>query len=222
MASYGYVRVSTLLQAEEGHSLQVQQRQVESYAVLKDLELTRLFVERGVSGSMPMYLRPEGSLLWAELKRGDHIITPKLDRMFRSSLDALSMMNRAKKLGVQLHMIDLGGNVTGEGIGKLVFAVLAAVAEAERDRIRERIKDVKADQRRQGRYLGGSIPFGFDLAHDGILTPNSLQQHDLALAYRLWRVGNSFRTLMQFLAARGHIVSHATIRKHLLRMKKTS
>jgi hypothetical protein len=36
------------------------------------------------------------------------------------------------------------GNVTGDGISKLVFTILSAVAEAERDRIRERIRDVKA------------------------------------------------------------------------------
>jgi DNA invertase Pin-like site-specific DNA recombinase len=42
-------------------------------------------------------------------------------------------------------MIDLGGDVTGNGVSKLVFTILSAVAEAERDRIRERIRDVKAE-----------------------------------------------------------------------------
>jgi hypothetical protein len=53
-------------------------------------------------------------------------------------------------------MIDLGGDVTGNGISKLVFTILSAVAEAKRDRIR----DVKADQRNRRRYLGGIVPFG--------------------------------------------------------------
>lgn len=46
-----------------------------------------------------------------------------------------------KQQGVSLHMIDLGGDVTS----KLVFTILGAVAEAERDRIRERIADGKRD-----------------------------------------------------------------------------
>ena len=50
-------------------------------------------------------------------------------------------------------MIDLGGDVTGDGHAKLVFTILSAVAEAERDRTRERIMDVKVDQKRRGRYL---------------------------------------------------------------------
>ena len=49
----------------------------------------------------------------------------------------------------------LGGEVAGNGISKLVFAIISAVAEAERDRIVQRILDVKSDQRRRGRYLGG-------------------------------------------------------------------
>ncbi len=56
--------------------------------------------------------------------------------------------------------IDLGGDVTGNGISKLVFTILSAVTEAERDRIRERIRDVKADQRKRRRYLGGIVLFG--------------------------------------------------------------
>ena len=67
------------------------------------------------------------------------VITPKLDRMFRSANDALANLDHMKKMGVHLHMIDLGGDVTGNGIAKLVFTILSAVAEAERDRIRERI-----------------------------------------------------------------------------------
>ena len=39
--------------------------------------------------------------------------------------------------------IDLGGDVTGNGISKLVFTILSAVAENERDRIRERVRDAK-------------------------------------------------------------------------------
>ena len=54
--------------------------------------------------------------------------------MFRFALDALDVHAKLKSRNVILHMIDLGGN----GISKLVFTILSAVAEAERDRIRKR------------------------------------------------------------------------------------
>ena len=126
--------------------LGAQQCRVEGYAMQHDLSIDQHFVERGISGSVPLDERPEGKSLLAILKPGDVIITPKLDRMFRSALNALGVLEGLKQQGVSLHMIDLGGDVTGNGISKLVFTILSAVAEAERDRIRERIADVKRDQ----------------------------------------------------------------------------
>ena len=73
--------------------------------------------------------------------------------MFRSALDALTMVKAFKEKGVSLHLIDLGGDIAGNGISKLFFTIISAVAEAERDRIVQRILDVKRDQKRQGKHL---------------------------------------------------------------------
>src|SRR6201994_3017615 len=173
---YGYARVSTLAQADEGESLDVQQRTIAGYAQMHGLEVASVFVERGVSGSKPLADRPQGAALLAALEPGDVVITPKLDRMFRSALDALDVLGRLKQAGVALHMIDLGGDTTGNGVSKLVFTILSAVAEAERDRSRERITEVKRDQRQRGRYLGGKIPWGYRVGDDGALVPIPEQQ----------------------------------------------
>ena len=61
MAVYGYVRVSTQAQADEGESLAVQQRQIEGYCHMHALSLDRVYVERGISGSVAVTERPEGS-----------------------------------------------------------------------------------------------------------------------------------------------------------------
>jgi putative DNA-invertase from lambdoid prophage Rac len=95
--------------------------------------------------------------------RGDVVITAKLDRAFRSAADALGTLEEMKDQGVGLHMIDLGGDVCGNGISKLVFTILSAVAENERDRIRERIRDVKRHLASQGIYNGGRRPFGYNV-----------------------------------------------------------
>jgi putative DNA-invertase from lambdoid prophage Rac len=47
---------------------------------------------------------------------------------------ALGTLEIFKEQGVQLHMLDLSGDATGNGISKLVFTILSAVAENERDR----------------------------------------------------------------------------------------
>jgi len=67
--------------------------------------------------------------LLALVKAGDVVVTPRMDRIFRSSADSLVPLEELKKRRVSLHMIDLGGDVLGNDIGKLVFTILAAVAD---------------------------------------------------------------------------------------------
>jgi DNA invertase Pin-like site-specific DNA recombinase len=207
---YGYARVSTVQQADEGESLAVQQRVIAGYAMQLGLAVDRVFVERGVSGSRPLAERLEGAALLAALRPGDTVITPKLDRMFRSALDALGVLGELKERGVSLHMIDLGGDVTGNGISKLVFTILSAVAEAERDRTRERIAEVKADQRRRGRFLGGSVPFGWRREGDELVAVPE-QQAAIVQMRKLRAKGLSLRAIRDRLAEDGVRVSHVAV-----------
>ena len=96
-----------------------------------------------------------------------------------------------KDQGVGLHMIDLGGDVCGNGISKLVFTILSAVAENERDRIRERIRDVKRHLASQGVYAGGKRPFDKDIV-DGKLVENVEEQRQLAMMRRMRKEGASY------------------------------
>ena len=212
MAVYGYTRVSTDRQADEGESLGAQQRVIEGYALMHGFSVDQVFVERGVSGSKPLGERPEGGKLLATLESGDIVITPKLDRMFRSALDALDVLEQIKKRGVSLHMIDLGGDTTGNGISKLVFTILSAVAEAERDRIRERIRDVKADQRSRQRYLGGIVPFGWRVV-DGELVEVPEQQAAINRAKEMRAEGMSLRAIAAALSNQGIRISHEGVKR---------
>jgi putative DNA-invertase from lambdoid prophage Rac len=67
-------------------------------------------VEEGVSGSVPVAERPAAGPLFALLRKGDVVIAPKLDRLFRSALDALKVVEDLKKRVVSLHLLDLGGD----------------------------------------------------------------------------------------------------------------
>jgi putative DNA-invertase from lambdoid prophage Rac len=212
---YGYARVSTAMQADEGESLAVQQRQLAGYAQMNGLTIDKVFVERGVSGSKPLGDRPQGSALLAGLQPGDVVITAKLDRMFRSALDALDVLGRLKQAGVSLHMIDLGGDTTGNGVSKLVFTILSAVAEAERDRTRERITEVKRDQRQRGRYLGGRPPFGWRIGEAGELVPVPEQQAAIRRMRKLKDQGLALRVIADTMTASGMQISHVGVKKAL-------
>lgn len=216
MKVYGYTRVSTERQADEGESLDVQQRQIGGYAMMKGLEIGHVFVERGVSASTRLTERPQGAALLASLEPGDVVVTAKLDRMFRSALDALDVLQQLKKRGISLHMVDLGGDVTGNGISKLVFTILSAVAEAERDRIRERVRDVKRDQKERNRFLGGTVPFGWKLADDGLLVEDAQTQAAIATMRKARAAGRSLRHCAELVRERhGLEVSHMTVKRVL-------
>jgi putative DNA-invertase from lambdoid prophage Rac len=81
---YGYCRVSTAEQADEGTSLDSQRQQITGYAMMKGWEVADFFVEAGVSGSIPLADRPEGQRLLQSLRSGDVIVTSKLDRAFHT------------------------------------------------------------------------------------------------------------------------------------------
>jgi DNA invertase Pin-like site-specific DNA recombinase len=169
MAIYGYTRVSTQAQADEGESLEVQQRQIFGWCRMQALHLDQMFVERGVSGGVKVHERARGGAMWKSLQPGDMVIAAKLDRLFRSALDALQSVEELKARGVSLILLDLGGDISGNGLSKLFLTIAAAFAEAERDRIRERVSQTKKDQKDRGRYLGGKIPFGYRVADGGLV-----------------------------------------------------
>jgi putative DNA-invertase from lambdoid prophage Rac len=208
MAIYGYCRVSTVRQATEGESLEVQQRQIEGYALMHGLTLAGVLVEEGVSGSIPVEERPVGGPLFAKLQRGDIVIAAKLDRLFRSALDALKVVESLKTRGVKLHLLDLGGDIAGNGLSKLFLTIAAAFAEAERDRIRERIGQVKADQKARGRYLGGKVPFGFRRGKSSELIPYEAEQETIREMLALRAQGKALRAIADSVRAKGHRISH--------------
>ncbi len=196
MKVFGYVRVSTSEQATNGDSLETQKAKITGYAMMQGWTVSEIFVEAGVSGSVPLADRPQGQRLLAAVERGDIIITPKLDRMFRSASDALGTLEELKGNSIGLVMIDLGGDVTGNGISKLVFTILSAVAENERERIRERIREVKRHLASQGIYGGGKVPFGFDLV-DGRLIENPQQQLTMKAMAAMKADGKSIRKIAE-------------------------
>ncbi len=157
--AYGYVRVSTDSQAEDGQSLDVQQRQLEGWAMQRGAVLDAVHVEAGVSGAVPFHERPEGGRLWQLAQRGDTLVASKLDRMFRSASDCLAVVEAFKARGVSLFLLDLNGgadDVSGNGIARLFLTIVSAFAEFERDRIGERIRATKQRQKASGEYSGGS------------------------------------------------------------------
>ena len=201
MTIYGYARVSTVTQVKEGESLETQKLQIQSYAISKGLELdaANIFVEAGVSGGIEFANRPEGSKLTQLVTTGDIIIFPKLDRAFRNTRNALNVLHDMKERKVSIHFIDLGGDVTGNGIGAIVFTILSAFATFERERIATRIREVKQLQKAQGRFTGGRRAFGFDVV-DGVKVAKQEEQKIIANMKKLRKKGKTYKYIASWLS----------------------
>ena len=163
---FGYTRVSTTEQAADGTtSLEEQARVIRGYAMAKGVTAfdLQIFTDAGVSGSIALRWRPAGQEMLEQLKPGDTVVAAKLDRIFRNSLDALKTFTAFKEQGIHLVLFDLGIEpVTGEsGMSKVIFQVMSAFADHERERIRERMLDGKKAKKAKGGHTGGEAPFGY-------------------------------------------------------------
>jgi DNA invertase Pin-like site-specific DNA recombinase len=207
---FGYCRVSTADQAADGTtSLEEQERKCWAIATLRGADSFNFtcFKDAGVSGTIPLDHRPGGSAMLEAATTGDVLIATKIDRMFRSTIDALKTMERLKERGIDVILADLNSEpVTSNGVGKLVFGLMAMFADFERERIAERMEDGRHAKRRNNGFLGGQPPFGFKVEGEGRqarLIPDDHEQHVVRLVERLAR-RNSHALVVKELAQLGY------------------
>jgi putative DNA-invertase from lambdoid prophage Rac len=126
MARIAYFRVSTRDQTIDS------QRSAISGGEVFDKE----FRDEGVSGSVPAAARPGFSALLRYVRDGDTLFVFAVDRLGRDALDVQTTVRDLIDRGVSINVHGLG--LIARGVGELILAVLAQVANMERDRITER------------------------------------------------------------------------------------
>jgi len=190
----GYIRVSTEGQACEGVSLDTQRAKIVAWCLVNDIKLTDCYVDAGISGKRSDN-RPELQLAIDAVTRGGGVLVVySLSRLARSTKDTIVIGERLDKAGADL--VSLSEKIdTTSAAGKMVFRMLAVMAEFERDLVSERTTAALAHKRSQGKRTGG-IPFGWDLAEDGeTLVTNINDQHSLELIRALHGKGFSLRDI---------------------------
>jgi DNA invertase Pin-like site-specific DNA recombinase len=174
-----YARVSTEEQARGGVSLDAQEERLVAYAAAMYLPLARVIREEGVSGAHPIAERPGGHELLATLSRGEagHVLAVKLDRLFRDAADCLAQTRAWDRVGVSLHLLDLGGATinTASAMGRMFMTMTAGFAELERNLIAERTATALAHKKAHGRVYA-PIPYGYDRGDGGTLVANEGEQ----------------------------------------------
>lgn len=194
-----YARVSTVEQATYGVSLQAQEERLRAYAAANALEVVAVVREEGVSAFKPLAERPGGQDLLALVEGGkvSHVVALKLDRLFRNAVDALTTVQDWDRMGVALHIVDLGGTAinTRTAIGRFFLTMLAGFAELERNMIAERTALAMAYKKaRLEKYA--PVPFGF--RENGTrLEPDPTELEAVRLIRDLRAQGWSLRAIAQ-------------------------
>jgi DNA invertase Pin-like site-specific DNA recombinase len=143
-----YARVST-----KDQSCELQVRDLRAYCTARGFDLVREYVDVGQSGAKDS--RPELNKLMddARKRQFEAIVVWRFDRFARSTKHLLSALEEFRSLGIQF--ISYQENIdTSSALGQALFTIVSAVAQLERDLIRERVSAGIRNARANGKKLG--------------------------------------------------------------------
>ena len=137
----GYARVSTRYQEKDGNSLEAQEKQ------LKEAGAKIVYKEAYTGATLD---RPTFKELQDALETGDTLMVTKLDRLARSAMNGISLIDTLLDQGIKVHVLNMG-LMDNTPTGRLIRTILLAFAEFERDMIIERTQE----GRKASGHLGG-------------------------------------------------------------------
>jgi site-specific DNA recombinase len=205
MKAVGYVRVSTQHQAEEGVSLEMQQTKIEQWCALHDAELVGLHLDE-ISGKSTARAGLRAALAEVKKHKGA-LVVYSLSRLSRNTRDTLALSDELDGAGCDLVVLREQVD-TSTPSGRMVFRMLAAINEFEREHLSERTAHAMQHMRAQGLRVG-SIPHGYRLADDGKrLVPEDSEQRIVRLVKQLRAEGMTLQAISDELAKEGCFNRH--------------
>ena len=163
-----YVRVSSKEQVD-GYSIGEQIERLEKYADAMEWDIIKTFVDPGYSGGNTD--RPGLKEMIKEIEKGgvDKVVVYKLDRLSRSQLDTLYLIEKVF-LANNTDFVSMSENFdTSTPFGRAMIGILAVFAQLEREQIKERTMVGKEARAKEGKWGGGStepIGYNYNIAKD--------------------------------------------------------
>jgi len=177
MKAVAYVRGST---AKQKNTLESQTRTVEDYCRYQQLDLAHVFIDSDESGADSFYSRPQAQALLKYCEDHDinQIVMAKLDRSFRNAKDCLTVIDELRsKRQIDFHILDCQVD-TRAATGRLFMTILAAIAEWENGRRRERQLE-NFETMRRNHHRCGAVPFGWMPSPSSRISRTGRQSDDL-------------------------------------------
>jgi site-specific DNA recombinase len=204
MRVVAYARVSTADQAAEGVSLEAQQARIAAWCSGQGatLEAADVHVDAGLSGKRASNRPALQAALDAACRGRGVLVVSSLSRLARSTRDAIAIAERLEQSGAQLVSLSESLDTT-TAAGRMMFRMLAVLAEFERELIGERTRLARSHKRARGERWG-QLAYGQAVAADGrALVADERGAEALVTIRRLRAVGLSLRRIAAELTARG-------------------
>lgn len=198
-----YLRVSTEEQVNSHNGLNAQIDACIKWADGQGMAITKTFSDDGISGAASIEKRNGLMSALNELGKGSILLVAKRDRLGRDPM-VLAMIEAAvNRSGAKIISAAGEGTESDDPSAVLMRRMVDAFSEYERLIIKARTKSALAAKKARGERTGG-IPYGFDLAADGVtLIENEKEQKALELIKKLRSEGLSFRKIGAELDKRG-------------------
>ena len=171
---YGYCRVSTKGQLKEGHSIEIQTKDIlDRY----DSAVIRVEQYTGTTTDRPIF-----NQLIDGLKQGDTLVVTKLDRLARNTVEGINIVQGLFNNGIAVHVLNVG-LLENTSMGKFFLTTLLAVAEMERNTIIERTQTGKAIAKTKEGFKEGR--------------PKEYTETQISMALDLIKQGNSYNKVAE-------------------------
>ena len=192
MTVYFYGRCSADENFDKGSSVDTQLSKCVAYGVIKNLTIDKEITE-SISGTVQFNSRPLGLELMSDLKRDDHIICSALDRFSRNTLDLLQLIEKFKKMKINLHFAEFGNVTSADAIGGIFVKLLSVFAEFYSKQCSEKQTATKQRMIKENRFTGGKKKFGYDLDQNNYYVPCEKEQQIIREMQLMRKRGKSYQ-----------------------------
>lgn len=208
-----YCRVSTTEQAEEGYSIEEQERLLRKFCEDNDYTIFKVYSDKGISGKS-IKARPEMKemLKDADDKKFDMVITWKINRIARNMLNLLQIVDILEKNNISFKSYSENFE-TETPMGKFSLQMMGAVGELERGTIAQNVKMGMMARAREGRW-NGNIVIGYDLKEksdsanrkrkDTELIINESEAEIIRTIFKMYSEGNGYKAITSYLNKFGY------------------
>lgn len=192
-------RVSTEEQAKYGYSIQTQIEALEEYAEDNRIKIVDHYCDEGVSAGKPYTKRPEMMRLLKDIDAGkiDIVIFTRLDRWFRNVKEYFKVQEILEDNNVEWKAIWEDYDTTTPN-GRMAITIFLAIAQAEREKTADRIRDVFENKRKNRESFFGpnSTPFGYKEEPDADGVVRLVKDPDVSQALEdFWNIAVSYENI---------------------------